>query len=184
MYACAKSGWHWHSGIGENILKSFINFHQFAIISHWEVARPFLWIKLNHLHPRMICCKFGWNSPVVLEMFFLCRKCIFDFLLSPHFGKGTRPFFSINLNSLYPRMLCAKLWWNCHSGSEDDGNVKHLQTDGQASDGNRRSGNLKVIRVFSPEEQKLKTTKKQHNRSDLRAERERERERELNAFNK
>ena len=38
-------------------------FRFFVIISPWERAGPFIWTNLNPLHQRMLCAKFGWNSP-------------------------------------------------------------------------------------------------------------------------
>ena len=38
-------------------------FRYFVIISPWKRVGPFIWIKLNPLHPRMHCDKFGWNWP-------------------------------------------------------------------------------------------------------------------------
>ena len=36
-------------------------FHYFIIISPWNKAWPFIWTKLNPLHPRMLWAKFGCN---------------------------------------------------------------------------------------------------------------------------
>ena len=36
-------------------------FYYLATISSWKRVWPFIWIKLNPLHPRMLCAKFGWN---------------------------------------------------------------------------------------------------------------------------
>ena len=38
-------------------------FHFLVIISPWIRVGPFIWTKLNPLHPRMLCAKFGWNWP-------------------------------------------------------------------------------------------------------------------------
>ena len=59
---CAKFGWKWLSGSGEEdfwILSMY--FHNFVIIFPWKRAGPFIWI--NPLHPRILCAKFGWNWP-------------------------------------------------------------------------------------------------------------------------
>ena len=62
---CDKYGWNWLSGSGEEnfkILSKYFRF--FVIISHWKSAGPFIWKKkLNLLHPKMLCAKFGWNCP-------------------------------------------------------------------------------------------------------------------------
>ena len=61
---CAKFGWNWLSGSGEeDFLISSMYFHYFVIISPWKRAGPFIWTNLNPLHPRMLCVKFGWNWP-------------------------------------------------------------------------------------------------------------------------
>ena len=61
---CAKFGWNWFSGSREeDFLISSMYFRYFWIISSWKRAGPFIWTNLNPLHPRMLCAKFGWNSP-------------------------------------------------------------------------------------------------------------------------
>ena len=61
---CAKFGWNWPSGSGEeDFLISSMYFYYFVIISPWKRAGPFIWTNLNPLHPRMLCAKFCWNWP-------------------------------------------------------------------------------------------------------------------------
>ena len=61
---CAKFGWNWLSGSGEeDFLISSMYFRYFIIISPWKRVGPFIWTNLNPLHPRMLCAKFGWNWP-------------------------------------------------------------------------------------------------------------------------
>ena len=61
---CAKFGWNWPSGSGEeDFLISSMYFRYFVILSPWKRAGPFIWTNLNLLHPRMLCDKFGWNWP-------------------------------------------------------------------------------------------------------------------------
>ena len=55
---CAKFGWNWSSGSGEDFLISSMYFCYFVIISPWKSAGPFIRRKLNPLHPRMLCDKF------------------------------------------------------------------------------------------------------------------------------
>ena len=83
--------------------------------------------KLNPLHLRMHCVKFGWNGPLVQEKKFICNQCTFTLLLLSPLGKEHGLSFK-KLNPLYPRMLCAKFGqnWPCSSGVEDE-NVKNLQ---------------------------------------------------------
>ena len=42
-------------------------FHYFIIISPWKRVWPFIWTNLNSHHLGILCAKFGWNWPVVLE---------------------------------------------------------------------------------------------------------------------
>ena len=59
---CAKFGWNWPSGSGEeDFLISSTHFRYFVIISPSKRMGPFIWKNLNPLHPRMLCAKFGWN---------------------------------------------------------------------------------------------------------------------------
>ena len=61
---CAKIGWNWLSGSGEeNFLISSMYFRYFVIIPPKKRTGPFIWTNLNHLHPRMHCAKFRWNWP-------------------------------------------------------------------------------------------------------------------------
>ena len=62
---CAKFGWNWLTGSGEEDFLNFVNFffRYFLIISPWKRVGPFFWTNLNPLHPRMLCAKFGWNWP-------------------------------------------------------------------------------------------------------------------------
>ena len=58
---CAKFGWNWPSGSGEeDFLVLSMYFRYFLIISPWKRAGPFTFTNLNPLHPRMLCAKFGW----------------------------------------------------------------------------------------------------------------------------
>ena len=58
---CAKFGWNWPSGSGEeDFLISSMYFCYFKIISPWKRVGPFIWT-LNPLRPMMLCAKFGWN---------------------------------------------------------------------------------------------------------------------------
>ena len=61
---CAKFGWNWPSGFGEeDFLISSMYFQYFVIISPWKREGPFILTNLNPLHQRMLCAKFGWNWP-------------------------------------------------------------------------------------------------------------------------
>ena len=61
---CAKFGWNWLSGSGEeDFWMSSMYFHYFIIISPWRRVGPFIWTNFNPLHPGILCAKFGWNWP-------------------------------------------------------------------------------------------------------------------------
>ena len=121
-------------------------FHYFVIISPGKRVGPFIWTNLNPLHPRMLCAKFGWNwlSGSGDEDFLISSMYFHYFvIISP--WKRVGPFIWTNLNSLHPRMLCAKFGWNWPSGSgEEDENVKSLHTYTQMDDGQQaiRKGHL------------------------------------------
>ena len=77
---CAKFGWNWPSGSGEeNVFSLSMHFRNFVIISSWKRAGTYIWSNLNPLHPKMHCVKFGWNWPggSGQEDFFEFHQCIF-----------------------------------------------------------------------------------------------------------
>ena len=48
---CAKIGWNWLSGSGEEDFSNLSMYYcNFVIISPWKMAEPFIWTKMNHLH--------------------------------------------------------------------------------------------------------------------------------------
>ena len=61
---CAKFGWNWLSGSGEeDFIISSMYVCSFVNISPWKRAGPFIWTNLNPFHPMMQCAKLGWNWP-------------------------------------------------------------------------------------------------------------------------
>ena len=52
--------WFWRRSI---FFISSMFFRYFVIFSSWKRTRPFIWINLIPLHPKMLCVKFGWNWP-------------------------------------------------------------------------------------------------------------------------
>ena len=80
---CAKFGWNWPSGSGEEdflISSMYMYFRYFVIISPWKRVGPFIWTNLNPLYPSMLCAKFGWNwlSGSGKKIFKICQcTCIF-----------------------------------------------------------------------------------------------------------
>ena len=57
----------------------------FVIIFPWKRTGSFIWRKLNSLHQRMLCVKFGWNWPI--------SSGEEDILLLYPLGKGLDPSF-------------------------------------------------------------------------------------------
>ena len=100
-------------------------FHYFVIISPWERAGPFIWTKLNPLHPMMLCAKFGWNWPSGSgEKDFKISSMSFHYfvIISPWERAG--PFIWTKRESPSPKdALCQVLlklaqwfwrrWWKC-----------------------------------------------------------------------
>ena len=110
----AKYGWNWPSGSGE---EDFYNlstyFRNFAIISPWKKEGAFIWINLNPLNPRILYAKFGWNwsSGSGEEDFFNLSTYFRNFAIISSLKKEG-PFIWMNLNSLHPKMICARFGWN------------------------------------------------------------------------
>ena len=116
---CAKFGWKCFSGSGEDFKKfSIMYFYYVAIISTFRRACPFIWEKkLESLHPRMLCAKFGWKWPRSEFLKFWMYFYYFT-IISP--WRRAWPFIWTNLNSLHLSMFCAKIGWNWPSGSWED----------------------------------------------------------------
>ena len=67
---CAKCGWNWLSGSGEEDFSiSSMYFRYFIITSPWKRTGLIIWTKLNPLHPRMLCIKLGWIWSTILMVF-------------------------------------------------------------------------------------------------------------------
>ena len=126
---CAKFGWSWLSGSGEeDFLILSMYFHYFVNYLPFEKGRPFLWTKLNPLYLIMYCANFGWNWLSGSGEDFLISPMYFRYFLIVSPCKKAGPFFWINMNHLLSRMLCAKFGWNRPSGSgEEDENVTSLR---------------------------------------------------------
>ena len=87
-------------------------FCYFLIICPWKRGWPFIWTNLNTLNLRMLCAKFGWNWPYGSGRIFFNFPMYFCYFLIISPWKRAWPFFWTNLNTLNPRMLCAKFGWN------------------------------------------------------------------------
>lgn len=106
-------------------------FCYFVIRSVCKKRHGLSWMNLNHFNPKMFV-------PRLIALDFNCRKskfykfrhCNFDISLSQL--EKLWASLRTKLYSIYSRMLCATFGWNWKSGStEEDKNVKNLQTDGQ-----------------------------------------------------
>ena len=107
----------------------------------------------NHLHSRMLCDMFSWFWRRRFKIW--CHQCILTFRLSSPWQRAW-PFIWLNLNPLFPKMLCAKFGWNWPPGSGiDDENVNSLHMDEQTD--NRQSE--KLILELSSSELKTKQMK-------------------------
>ena len=116
---CAKFGWNWLSGSGEEDFLIFsMYFHYFVIISPWKRAEHFIWKNLNTLHPRMLCAKFSWNWISGFRRRFLNFLNVFSPFRNYLALEKGGAFHLIIIESRYPRMLCAKFNWNWISVQE------------------------------------------------------------------
>ena len=96
-------------------------FHCSCIISPLRKVGSFICSNLNPLYPMMFYVKFGWNWPSGSEEEFLFSSMYFCYLSSSPFGIGSGSLvLYLNLNPLYPRMLCAKFGWDWPSRSGED----------------------------------------------------------------
>lgn len=86
---CAKISWKWPSLLEKMILKFLIIIYSryFTIISSWK--RPFIWLKLNSLHLRMI----GWNARMVLENYIVNVFLLFQYYLYMEKGVALREIY-------------------------------------------------------------------------------------------
>ena len=109
--------WFWRSRF-LNFVNVFLLFHNYLPL---DKGVAILLYKLNPLHPRMVCAKFGWNWPNGFrEKKFGFRQCIFAISWLSGLRKEGG-FIWTNLNPLHLRMLSAKFgsnWPSC-SGEED-----------------------------------------------------------------
>ena len=86
-----------------------------------------LWTKLNPIHPRMLCAKFGWIDPVVLEKkIFIILSMNFRYFVIISPWKRVGPFICTKLNPLHKRMLHTSIFHNLHPVI-----ISHLQRQKQ-----------------------------------------------------
>ena len=74
-----------------------------------EIGGPFICRNLNSIHPKILCAKFGWNWPngSKEEDFKILSEYFGYFIISP-LRKGRGPSLKKTLNTLFPKILCAK----------------------------------------------------------------------------
>ena len=105
---CAKFGWNWLSGSGEDFLILSRYLRYFVIISPWKRTGHLIWINFKPLYQRLHCAKFGWNWPSGSGEDFLISSMYFCYFVIIYPWKRAGPFIRRNLNPLHPRMHCAK----------------------------------------------------------------------------
>ena len=120
---CAKFGWNWLSGSGEeDFFKKF--FKVFSLVRNYlplEKRGARHMNKLESPSPKDALCQV-WLK--LAQWFWRGRFLNFvnEFSLFRNYlplEKGG-PFIWTNLNPLHPRMLCAKFGWNWPSGSGEE----------------------------------------------------------------
>ena len=113
---CGRFGWNLPCRTEvENFQIFSIYFYYFAIISPWGRVWAFI-CKL----PKMLCTKFGWNWPSSFKERILN---IFNIILLLRFYlpfESGLALYLYKLESLHPRMLCAKFGWNWPRSSRED----------------------------------------------------------------
>ena len=89
--------------------------NHYLLFEDWLVL---ICLKLNPLHPRMLCAQFGWNWPSRKEDFKFRYVFSLFCLLSRNISLciRTRSFNWKKLNPLHLRTLCAKFCWNWPRG--------------------------------------------------------------------
>ena len=72
---CAKFGWNWPSGSGEEDFKiSSMYFRYLVIISPWKRAEPFIWMNLNPFSQGCFVPSLVEIAPVALEKKMKCES--------------------------------------------------------------------------------------------------------------
>ena len=96
----------------------------------------------------MLCAKFGWNWPSGSGEEF--GESGENFVLFHYYFPLVKGglFIWRNVNSLHSRMLFAKFAWNLPDGSEEDQNVKSLQTDDRRTIGDYKSSTEVSLKLF------------------------------------
>jgi hypothetical protein len=125
------------------------NFYILVIISPLKRTWPFIWTNLNSLHQNIICNKFDWLwSPGSGEVFknFQCINFHSFTIISP--WRRAIPFVWTNLNSLHPRMICAKSSqnWPIDSGEE----IENVKVYRRTTDNGRPDIQLRWAKMWSP----------------------------------
>ena len=95
---CAKFGWNWLSGSGEEDFRiSSIYFFYFVIVSTWKRAGSLPLTNLNPLNPTMNCAEFGWHwlNGSGEEDIWISSMYFHYFVITLHLplGKGRGPSF-------------------------------------------------------------------------------------------
>ena len=104
-------------------------FSLFSYYFPWKMEGPFIWIKLNFLHPGMCRTKFGWHWPNGFgRRRFLIFVKVFS-LFRYYFPLEQGMTLHLNLEFPLPKKDLCQVWLK----SEEVENVKSLQTDRQTA---------------------------------------------------
>ena len=104
------------------VLEKIIKFRKYiyAASLYTPFGRLFIWTNLNPHHPLMLCAKFGWNRPLVLEKIKTFKFLYFVIFSSvkgrgPSFLPYLRMLCVISLQQQQPRRTTDKLWSDKHT---------------------------------------------------------------------
>ena len=108
---CAKFGWNWLSGCGEDFLNLLMYFRIVVIISPWKIGGAFIWTNLNSIQLKMICATLIEIGRLVLEkkIFFKFVNVFEQFCNFLPLKKGW-PFIWTNLNPSLPKYVFCQVW--------------------------------------------------------------------------
>ena len=118
---CAKFDWNWPSGSGEeDFLNSSIYFHYFVIISPWKRIGP-SYEKTRILFTQgYFVPSFVEIDPLILEKKILKFVNVFSQFCNYLPLEQDRALHFNKLESLHPKMICAKCGWDWPSGSGEE----------------------------------------------------------------
>ena len=118
---CAKFGWNWPSGsLRRRFLKVVNVFFYVAIIFPWKKCMALNLNKFEFPLPKNTLCHVWLKiAQWFWRRFSKVVNIFFQFLLLSSLRKRARSFIWKKLNSLNPRMICAKFGWNWSGGCRE-----------------------------------------------------------------